>query len=407
MHDAYPSKKASDRTSHYVATAVAAIASLLFVVRGLPRLREASLFAEDGQIFLTEAHNDGIAAFVAPYAGYLHTIPRLIAAIFEPLPVTALPVAYCCAAIVVHLLFLTPALSARLSWLLPSPLLRAGLFATLCLMPPLWEPYGNIANLIFVAGLCLLLLVISEDPKTKSGRLIEMVSVALIGLSGPLIVLFLPSFLWRWWRNGRTRHSLVVAATAGVTAAIQLSVYLASERSTPGGGTLVLLAKTAAERVGGGWLYGDSNVVAAASSSIPTILACVWLAAVLVVSLVAVPRTALPLWVLFAILLYSAVNAYGSAMVSSSFAFQRHVLIPTAVTLVLLWSVLGSSARTAIKAVAALCLVVGIGAVLHDFFPDPYPYRPSLSGLQECVDAGGKLCHQGIFGDGWSVDLQG
>ncbi|CCQ14414.1 putative uncharacterized protein [Rhodococcus sp. AW25M09] len=148
---------------------IAAIAAALFVLRGLPRMRSPALFAEDGQIFLAEAHNDGIAAIITPYAGYLHVIPRLVAALLEPLPVTSAPIAYLWAAVVVHLLFLTPALSTRLAWLIPSPVLRGGLFASLCLMAPLWEPYGNIANLIFVAGLTLLLLILSTDRHGGSG----------------------------------------------------------------------------------------------------------------------------------------------------------------------------------------------------------------------------------------------
>ena len=220
-----------------------------FVARGTTRLRESSLFAEDGQIFLAEAHNDGLSAVLEPYAGYLHLIPRLIAAAFEPAPITATPVLYAAGAIAVHLALLTPALSPRLGWLIPTPLLRAILFATLCVMPPMWEPFGNIANLIFVAGICLLLLGLSEDPRTTSGRVAELLVIALLGMSGPLIVVFVPFMAWRWWRNGRTHHSLTVAAVAGATAASQLFVYLTSDRSTPGGGTPTLLARTAYERV--------------------------------------------------------------------------------------------------------------------------------------------------------------
>ncbi|MEH6797086.1 MAG: hypothetical protein V7694_23450 [Rhodococcus sp. (in: high G+C Gram-positive bacteria)] len=384
---------------------IAAIAAALFVLRGLPRMREPALFAEDGQIFLAEAHNNGASAIITPYAGYLHLIPRLIAAILEPLPVTAAPVAYLWAAVIVHLIFLTPALSARLAWLLPSPVLRGGLFASLCLMAPLWEPYGNIANLIFVAGLSLLLLVLGTDPARRVTRGAELAGVGLIGLSGPLVVLFLPFFGWRWWRNGRSRHSLHVAAVAAATALVQATVYLSSERSTPGGGTLVLLAKTAGQRVGGSWLYGDADVLFGTPHPVLTAAAYLWFALVVALTVLCLPRIALPLWLLCVILLYSAVNAYGPAMVSSSQAFQRHILIPVAICIVLLWAVIGSHGRSIPTAVALVCLLAGGWGIVHDFAPDPYPLRPDLGPLRLCVEAGTDSCQQEIFLPGWSVDL--
>ncbi|OAK55587.1 hypothetical protein [Rhodococcoides kyotonense] len=392
-------------TERVVATVITVCAALAFVLRGVPRIRDAALFAEDGQIFLADAHNDGLGAVVAPYAGYLHVVPRIVAAVFEPLDVTAAPTAYVWAAIVVHLMMLLPALSVRLEWLLPSPILRAGLFASLALMPPLWEPYGNIANLIFVVGISLLLLTLSADPRSRWGRVAEFVAVGVIGLSGPLIVLFTPFFVWRWWRNGRTTASAGVVAVAVVAAVVQLSVYLTSSRSTPGGGTLVLLVKAAGEKVGGGWIAGDANVFVGTPHPWLTVAAYLWLGTVAVLSIVCIPRTAVVLWVLFGVLLYSAVNAYGPSLVGSATAFQRHVLVPTAICITLLWAVLGSRGHLFAKVVATICLVAGAVGVVHDFTPAPYPLRPDLSSVQECLDAGTQVCHQDIFDDGWSIDL--
>ena len=169
------------------APVVAVSAACLLFLRGVPRLRHAAFFAEDGQIFLSQAHNSGVTAFLEPYSGYLHLVPRIIAAVLEPFPVTAAPVLYAVAALLVHGAMLTPALSARLDWIIPGQLLRAVLFALLCLMPPLWEVLGNIANLIFVGGISLLLLMLSDDPRSGLRRFGELAAVATLGLSGPLI----------------------------------------------------------------------------------------------------------------------------------------------------------------------------------------------------------------------------
>ena len=49
-----------------------------------------TLWAEDGRNFIQDAVNHGpLASLAIPYAGYLHTIPRLIAAVtvsFVPVP---------------------------------------------------------------------------------------------------------------------------------------------------------------------------------------------------------------------------------------------------------------------------------------------------------------------------------
>ena len=208
------------RKNHLYAVVVAAGACVLFL-RGVHRLGNAAFFAEDGQVFLSQAHNRGVAALVVPYAGYLHVIPRVIAAVLEPFPVTAAPVLYCVAALLVHVAMLTPALSARLEWIVPGRMLRAVLFELLCLMPPMWEVLGNIANLIFVGGITLVLLTLSDDPVSRGGRVGEVVAVAALGLSGPLIVLFVPWFGWRWWRT-RSRHGGVVAGVAVAAALVRV-----------------------------------------------------------------------------------------------------------------------------------------------------------------------------------------
>ncbi|KDE10501.1 hypothetical protein QLG13_01715 [Rhodococcus aetherivorans] len=381
-------------------------AGAAFALRGTARLRDASLFAEDGQIFLAEAHNLGSAAFVEPYAGYLHSIPRILAWLLAPVPVTGAPALYAAAAMLVHLLMLTPALSARLDWLVPGRLLRAVLFASLCLMPPLWEVLANVANLIFVGGICMLLLVLSNDPRTRTGRTAELVAVALLGLSGPLIVIFLPWFVWRWWRVGRTPHSTLVAMVSAVAAGVQGLTYLRSDRDTPGGGTAFLLVQTVYERVGGSWLFGDAEIVAPNGSAWVIGATVGWCLGALVLSVAVLPRVAPVLWALLAVLLGSAVHAYGDAMIASSFHFQRHIVIPVAIVVVLLVAVVGQAPTRWIAGAASLWLVIGAAAMIHDFVPEPYPYRPDLNVLQECVDSGAATCRQPIFDGTWTVELR-
>jgi hypothetical protein len=392
------------------ASVVAALAACLLFLRGVPRLRDAALHHEDGQIFLSQAHNGGVAAFVKPYAGYLHLIPRMVAAVLEPFPVTAAPVLYAVAALLVHVVMLTPALSARLEWIIPGQMLRAVLFALLCLMPPLWEVLGNIANLIFVGGISLLLLMLSDDPRSGSGRAGELAAVAALGLSGPLIVFFVPWFVWRW-RRTRSRHSRAVVAVGVAAALVQGATFLLSEREEPpvppvppvSVGSLVFLPRVWVERIGLGWLFGDVD-----RPNLPWwivfLVALVWCIGAVVITVVVLKRTAIALWLLHFTLLAAPVLAYG--YMAGPFNWQRHFVVPTAIVIVLLVAVIGAH-RWAIAAV--VWLAVGVGAMAHVIAPAPFSYRPDLSALQQCVRRGEQVCRQVISTAGgrqWVIELR-
>jgi hypothetical protein len=378
---------------------VAVVAACLLLLRGVPRLRHAAFYAEDGQIFLSQAHNSGVAALLKPYAGYLHLIPRIIAALLEPFPVTAAPALYAVAALLVHVLMLTPALSARLDWIVPGRWLRAVLFALLCLMPPLWEVLGNIANLIFVGGISLLLLMLSDDPRSRVSRLGELAAVTSLGLGGPLVVFFVPWFIWRW-RRTRSRHSLAVVGVAVAAAFVQGVIFLLSNREERGG-SLLYLPRVWVERIGLSWLFGDSQLLGSPWWVASWLAALVWCIGAVVITIVVLRRTAVALWLLHFALLTAPVLTYG--YMPAPFTWQRHFVVPTAIVIVLLVAVVGAR-RWAI--VAGVWLSVGAGAVVHDFAPEPYPYRPDLTALQHCVDRGEPVCRQAIFGNGWSVELR-
>jgi hypothetical protein len=381
------------------ASAIALLAACLLFLRGIPRLRDAAFFAEDGQIFFAQAHNSGLAAFLKPYAGYLHLIPRILAALLAPFPVTATPALYAVAAFLVHVVMLTPALSARLDWIIPGQVLRAVLYALLCLLPPQWEIIGNVTNLLWVGGISLVLLMLSDDPRTGAGRVCELAALVALGLSGLLIVFIAPWFVWRW-RRTRSRHSLAVVAVAVVAALVQGVNLLLSDRATSGGSPIALPAVWI-ERIGASWLFGDYNILDSPWRLVLSAAALAWCVGAVVITIVALRRTAGALWLLHFTLLAASVLAYG--YMPPPFSWQRYFLVPMAIVVVLLVAVIGVR-RWAMAAM--VWLAVGLGAMLHDFAPEAYPYRPDLTRLQQCVNRGEPICRQAIFKDGWSVELR-
>ena len=79
--------------SHLVRDAVGGRPVLLLVALGLacavvawlrlPAIAHDTFWAEDGRTFVSQAALGGPGVLLQPYAGYLHTIPRLVAAVVE------------------------------------------------------------------------------------------------------------------------------------------------------------------------------------------------------------------------------------------------------------------------------------------------------------------------------------
>ncbi len=355
------------------ATVVAVAAACLFLFRGIPRLRVGAIHLEDGQIFLSQAHSDGLAAILEPYARYLAVVPRTVAAFLDLFPLTAAPVLYPLAALLVHLAMLTPALSARLAWIIPGQMLRALLFALLCLMPGLWESLASVGHFALVGGICLLLLMLSDDPRSGAGKAGELAALAALGLTGVMIVFFAPWFAWRW-RRTRSHHSLAVVAVATAAALADGVVFLVSRMAPSGHGSLLALPRVWVERIGGSWLFGDSDLLHSPLRIVSLVGASAWCIGAVVITVVVLRSTAVALWLLHFALLAAAVVAYG--YLPPPHSFQRLFVVPIAIVIVLLVAVIGARRWAA---AAVVWLAVGVGGMVHDFAPQPYwpdPLRP-------------------------------
>ena len=112
---------------------------------------------------------------------------------------------------------------------IPSAWGRGLAFVVLCLVPQFWETATVLASLIFVGSVALLVLGLSRAPRTTVGRCAELAAVAMLGLSGPLVVFFSPLFAYRWWRD-RTRYNALLTGVVAVTAAVELWVFAHSGR---------------------------------------------------------------------------------------------------------------------------------------------------------------------------------
>lgn len=196
--------------------AVVAAAGLL-VLRKPWALTTPQLWAEDGPVHLFQNEQYGAGAFFAPYRGYLHLLPRFIAWFASQVAdVLYWPAIYNTASFLVAVALFARLASRRLD--LPG---KPWLVLSFVLAAHTGEVWFNITNLHWLTSFFLLLQTLIARPATPAQRFGDLALLAVIGLTGPFIVVFLPLFAWRWWRE-RHRDTLAVFLTAAACAAVQL-----------------------------------------------------------------------------------------------------------------------------------------------------------------------------------------
>ncbi|MGV1034581.1 MAG: hypothetical protein ACOYBP_05090 [Microbacteriaceae bacterium] len=197
----------------------------LYVLRTPPAAFD-SLWAEDGAVFLQAAlQQNGFSLLLTPYEGYLHFVPRLIAAVAVLFPLgwwptllvvgSALTVAGIAAA--VYLATSSLGLQTRT---------RVLLAAVTVLAPALgYEMIGNAANL-HTFMLWAALWVLLARPHSTAGALGWAVLVLVILLTEVQALFFVPMLVWQW--RDRLRWPMRAAAVIGVGA--QLAALTVSHR---------------------------------------------------------------------------------------------------------------------------------------------------------------------------------
>jgi hypothetical protein len=202
-------------------------AVVLIALRKSDSLVNPQFWAEDGALFFIEVeHYGGWGLLFHSYQGYLLLIPRLIAALGAPFPLTAVPAFYAWSAL---------AVTGAVAWWLQSPrlTLRGGAFAALAVaaVPHTGEVYLNVCNLQWITAIGLFALALTTDAATVTTRAGELVLLIFTGLTGPFIALALPLFAWRAYHR-RSPWSRVLAVVALACATAHLPSLLARPAAT-------------------------------------------------------------------------------------------------------------------------------------------------------------------------------
>lgn len=215
---------------HGALVAVALAAALLFL-RKPWALHAPQLYAEDGSIFLVGHETLGLQAWFTPYMGYLHLLPRAVAwfagTFLDP---RWWPACYVAAAAAGTAFVLFRFASPRFD--VPG---RSWLILSIGLVAQTGETVLSLTNLQWFTAFIFLQQAVFSPPAGIGQRSGDLALVALAGLTGPFVLLFLPLLAWRAWRD-RSVDTIAVAAVAALCAAVQAWFLWQSESAAQAGG---------------------------------------------------------------------------------------------------------------------------------------------------------------------------
>ena len=219
--------------------------SMLLIFSRLPgALLYPQFFAEDGWVWYQQAYNlHWWHALMMPQAGYMQTLPRLVAALTMLVPLTWAPLTMNLAGAAVQALPVVALMSRRATpW---GKLSTRTLMAVVYLaIPDAAEIHIVLTNAMWHLAVLQAVLAFSVPPRTRAGQGMDVALFAIGGVSGPFCLLLWPSVAIWWWVR-RQRWTLAVLGLMSVGAMAQVWVILHSVRNAalPLGTTPQLLAR--------------------------------------------------------------------------------------------------------------------------------------------------------------------
>jgi hypothetical protein len=228
------SNSKQEASASCAAIAVLAIAPFVLFIRMPDRFFNPQFLLEDGSVFFIQAYDLGAASLWRTYSGYHVLLARIGAFLGTFVAVQDAPAFYNFFSLACTLAVLAYIMSPRVN-LRYKPLLA--LTVVLAPSDSRWL-FMSLTVLYWPLSLALLAALFIREARGISGVLADALVVAISGLSGPLVVCFLPLFVYRAVIE-RSRHALFLLSIAAVCAAVQMSA-LAQHYADRGPGTFDL-----------------------------------------------------------------------------------------------------------------------------------------------------------------------
>jgi len=346
--------------------AVVVVTAALLVLRRPDAVLNPQFYADDSHWF-EQAYNYGaIKSLFYVYGGYLQVLSRLAAGIALSVPLSRAPLVLNALALLVEAAAAFFLVSNRMRNLGSLPI-RCGLALLYLIVPKAAEVHANITNAPFNLAFLAFLIVIAEVPESRAGHIFDVVTLLLMGLTGPFCILLFPAALLVVLER-RKVWSVVRLSLLGIGVGVQgLTLLLKGhERIHPHlGASFLRFCRIVAGQVVLPVLQGRNRLdVLAHSQAAAALLACLITVLTAALFVYAFCRGGVELrsFVLFASLLLAASLAFPTpnptndswSLMQAPGAAGRYWYIPgLALIAVLVW-LLGPQRPGALRAVAAL-----------------------------------------------------
>jgi hypothetical protein len=168
------------------ATGLFAIAFVLLVLKSPDALTLPQFWAEDGAIFFEQQLYRSWPPLLTPYAGYLHTAPRLVAWVSSGLDPVFVPLAYNVAAITIDALCIAFVSMRLRPWFSCWPV-----FLSFFILPTAGDIFGNLTNVQWFMQFALAAACFTPGSVagSKSLRIAGYIGLGIAALTGPFSLL--------------------------------------------------------------------------------------------------------------------------------------------------------------------------------------------------------------------------
>lgn len=253
--------------------AVFVIALVLLFLRRPEMLLQAELWADDG-LFYQQALWFGPATVAMSYAGYLAFAQRIVGLAEVAVPPIYGPLVANLSVLLITAMVAAFIASDRLASVIPDRRLRVTLALLFVSLPAGHLMLGTMANVQWIIGVYLVAMLVATLPTSRTGRVGDAIGIVVAGLSGAIGILLLPLYAIRAWRDHSFGWHLL---WLGLTAAIQVIVYLVSFRFPPAWTDWSLVPEVLLLRflVGLIGIYGPLSVPLALAA-LAAVLVAVW-----------------------------------------------------------------------------------------------------------------------------------
>jgi hypothetical protein len=214
-------------------------------------LLHPQFFAEDGWVWYQQAYNlHWFRSLGITQAGYLQTLPRLVAGVTLLFPMQWAPLIMNLAGAVVQALPVTALLSRRCTTWGPLPV-RIFMSLIYIAIPNAPEVHIVLTNAMWHLAVLQALLALSLPPLGWRGRVSDLILFGIGSISGPFAMLLLPVVAAYYWIR-RQSWTLVVLSLMSLGVCVQIFCFVHSVRhaaATPLGATPMRLLRIVAGRI--------------------------------------------------------------------------------------------------------------------------------------------------------------